>query len=141
MSPPGKSTPAKEQPVRLGRARGGPRRLVTAELSSVSLGCGGHCPLQGSLHADGVQCLLLVSWTHILPKVPTPLEPPQQEKGQPRSNPGRLHSGPLLRRVRGLRDHLWKGKDVSGGFNDASWEGTSPVSSSSVQEAGELRNG
>lgn len=81
-----------------------------------------------------------VSWTRILPKVPTPLEPSQQENGQPRSNPGRPQSGPLLRPIRGLRDRLWKGKDVSGGFNDASWERTSTVSNSSVQEAGELWN-
>lgn len=140
MSPPGKSTPAEAQPARLGRAQGGPRRLVTPELSNVSLGGDSHCALQGSLHADGVQCLLLsLGLTYSL-KSQHPLEPPQQENGQLRSNPGRPHSGPLLRPIRGLRDHLWKGKDVSGGFNDASWEGTSTVSSSSVQEAGELRN-
>lgn len=59
MSPPGKSTPAEAQPARLRRAQGGPRRLVTPQLSNVSLGGDSHCALQGSLHADGVQCLLL----------------------------------------------------------------------------------
>lgn len=86
--------PAEAQPATLGRPWGGPQRQMTADVSK-PLGDGGHCTLHGSLYPDGIQCpLLSLGIVHSL-NLQT-LKPLQYKNGQPRSNPGQPHFGPLF---------------------------------------------